>query len=505
MPNSPITQTATIQLIREGDIDSGLNRLQQNGAFTERPEAFRQRIWNACKEGLEGDTEFTNSEYLPNKFVGFIAMDDLLIISLPKVYHLEKILQCSEDEQRQLCRRFFHFLKSYTQWSEAKGRKAARTINTFHQDLGHANTKRPASRLATAQRLIQDFQQHDLWHATEQVYKVHGKGTVSWSRTFSKTESMYSESGVFYPNPIHRHNRHHDNSLLRLIHHWVIQQVFRTYGWLLTDLSCPLPYIPRPAPILKMLHLARMQLRESFSDRDIRLWRGVVSYLDTDKKGNAHAIDVYGSCAFHVIFEEACRRVFEMREEPISSRYKKLNAKVHWQLTHPPQKHQNAGNRADIVLPLKTDSHIKIDLGSHRILVVDSKYYDILRLFHQSKGETELRYAPSLTDVRKQYFYAQLIRLEDEAIVTRNAFLFPSVDTAFGHAEAPSEPISKIGTVSFGLDDSSPVGTSITLLTISLHWLFTQYQSPNTPQIQAQLQKLWQSTSESQIPKGELP
>ena len=81
---------------------------------------------------------------------------------------------------------------------------------------------------------------------------------------------------------------------------------------------------------LKVLHLAQ-QLTDRFSDRDIGLWREVVIYLKKDKAGSSKSTEICGTCAFHILFEQACRSILEMQEELIAKLFENLNSDVKWQ------------------------------------------------------------------------------------------------------------------------------------------------------------------------------
>lgn len=491
MPNSFFSVKTKVQIIQEGNIDSGLTRLKEKDVFSCSVPDFRQRIWEACKDGLEGEP-LHPGDNLPNQFVGFIAMDEHLIISLPKVYDLDVFFTQSDAEQKKTCRILFQFMKKYTEWSEASKRKAARTINTFHQDRGEKN-KKPASRLATAQKILNDFLENDLWNTNIRLYTQQSNGPISWSKTIQKTQSICSVSGVFYPHPVRMKKQPHNYHLLQQIHHWVVVQIFRNFGWLLTDVSCPLPPISKPASNMEMLHRARIQLRESFSDRDVRLWNAMVNYLDPDKRGNSEAVDIYGACAFHVVFEEACRRVFERKEHDhrYAQYFSTLNTTVKWNIVAPKREYENFGNRADILAPIEEEgSLIPIQITNRRFFVLDAKYYDFARIIRGAtqRSTSYLYGAPSLSDIRKQYFYTQLVLSEKNKNIeeAKSAFLFPYV-----YETHDVQKVKHVGTVGFGMQNNTVFDEDIMLFGICLEWLFEQYCNLQEKDVLLFLEEMW--------------
>jgi hypothetical protein len=441
-----------------------------------------------------------------NSFVGFITFGSHFIVSLPKVFGPKEL---PEEKRRRLAKLVY---KVFNRYRRRKPEKTA--IKVYNNSRNQYNrpgsqSDRKASQIHTAHTLIEDFQHNGLWKPHRQVHKKDGNGAISWHRTIGGTLPIQSRSGVFYPEPIHNHSILHHNHRLRQLHNWVLYQAYQHYGWLVTQTEKnPLDWVQKPGTTSELLQIATTQLRQSYSDRDLRLWGALVAYLKVEPKGESpSSLKFLGTFSFHVIFEEMCRWVFEMQDTSIvdsnDERWSNLKATIQWEQTSDStqKKWNNQGNILDILLPLEVDPKdekaiIKPKTGSD-VLVLDAKYYDMETLFKEGKGKGSLKRAPSLTDVRKQYVYGQFVRQSQGVEATRNALCFPVVPQG-------EEPIRVIGHVKFDLDKKS-VDTAyekpICLFGLSLEWLMKHYilSARKEEELQKKLWVLWDKSKDTEI------
>ncbi len=231
----------------------------------------------------------------PKHFVGFVALADQVVIVLPKVYPVDISQQ---DNVMQHARQLFQVLKKV---SRIANRDSVKLIEAFYPQLDNINDQVPYSRLGLVDTLLKDWIKHGFWSNTHQVFCQSGH-QVDWERTLLKSQPMTTHSGHLYVDAQYRQRRRYDEHILTQIHQWVIREMLQHLGWLFPNVPLfhHLPRVAKPAGAVRIL---KQFLPKMFKNRDIRLIKMLIQFLEPELKGFREHIDIYGTCAFHAVFE----------------------------------------------------------------------------------------------------------------------------------------------------------------------------------------------------------
>lgn len=405
-----------------------------------------------------------------NKFVGFVSLPKQIVIVLPKVYPLATVPNQKTLQQAKL---LFQTLQKVAKLAD---RNSVKLIEGFYPQLDNVNDRIPASRIGLADLILKDWFEYGFWTSSQQVFGLQGH-QIDWERTLVRNTPMMTHSGPLYIDAQYRRHLRFEQHILTQIHQWVVREIVRNFGFLFEQ-SPPLQSLPIVTKPIGAIKILKQFLPKMYKNRDIRLIKILLQYLEPELKGFREHIDIYGTCTFHAIFEHCCQTLYDDQKElfPI------VQAKLQWTWETAPstavrKSWFNKGQQADVIVDLQDTiiSAIRGRTEKHQhLMILDAKYYHLLRNFERSSQsyKTRITGMPSVNDVRKQYFYQLLLELKYPNAHIKNALLFP----IFG--KNAEKPVCRLGTVGFSIKDTLSEGNlavPLLLIGIDLGWLFNKY------------------------------
>jgi len=344
---------------------------------------------------------------------------------------------------------------------------------------------RPASHLALAHRVLDDYLRHGVWVELTRGHERGGRGRVDWGRTVAAGGELLTRRAAgglapVYLTPVTRAALRREDHPLALAQLAVLHDLRALYGAVLAPGAIDLPPLPP--------HLAL------FGDRALLLADLLLRYIDLDDRGRRDQVDVYGTTSFEVLFEHMCASV--LGAPPLGERDA---GQVEWEFNSAlsarigPTTRSGATQRPDLVLTAREEE--PEDAGAGYLLyrlcppgggdvtwVLDAKYYDLIGALESSRTDNERAAAthlPGLGDIRKQHAYARaLARSLSEGARVLNGLLFPTVALpAAQEGGASDEERALLGGAPFQLLGGVRVGTEerIEVLGVSLEGLMGAY------------------------------
>lgn len=421
---------------------------------------------NVFFEGMIDDTissklkELYKYDTSIGTFVGMFVYKETLYSVLPKTLLYKK--DNLEDKDRlKYTRLVYQALRRYK--NDDPNKKAVK-----EEDLSVIiePDKEKSSVLGVVEVLIQDWFMHGLWKPIRSRNKAYGNGSIHWGRTISQSQAVVLEHSSIHHPMIHNHWYQDEHHPLTRIQQLVMKDIQKEYGWLFPevqsidiDITDELTEDEEEwAKSELSLHLPRL-----FDQRERDLFEWIGYYLDKSAHGFKGTGVLLGTISFHTIFEKMLQKYLNDKQ----GEYIEVQEPPKWKLSWD-KKFDTAGSggQADIIVPFDANS----------VLVLDAKYYQLEMLM---KDEDKSR-LPDLKDVRKQYFYAQLIRdsKENSITTTRNTFVFPLSEQGDnlkgGSDNEKASNFYMLGSVRFA---QSPA--SIMALGISLAKLMEEYTKRN--------------------------
>lgn len=356
-------------------------------------------------------------------YVGIITIGNRVIKVYPK-YIL------SENEPLIRMKRVIKVLERYSHSEE-------QIVNLFNGD----GDNRSFNILAVILYLLNDYYEYGIYNNEEDIIEVNGEGDILWNRTIDDGFAIIEDGRPYYTELITHRSVEDDMDYFKRLHECV-----------LTECSKQL----HDAGLEELFEMETVSLSEEalddFGDREYILERilkelniqfnthrqillkTLYTYISQDRKmlEEDQGISMFGTTAFHAVWEKACADVFGNKlgvaigqiqmKKPLADEYDKkiklidLIEKPKWcgeDFVHQPK---------DTLIPDLITIH-ECD-GHDCFIIFDAKYY----LIQLEKGRT-LRGNPGVGDVVKQYMYQLAYRkfLNDHNIaVVKNCFLMPT-------------------------------------------------------------------------------
>lgn len=304
--------------------------------------------------------------------------------------------------------------------------------------------------------LLHDYYEYGVYVNSEDTVEVNGEGEIVWEKTISECMPLIRKNRPYYTEIYTRHTDYDDLDYFKRLHEFI-----------LTECSMQL----HEAQLEELFDLAPVRLsdaqRDDFGEKEYILERimaelGVqfqthrqlllktmYAYIAQEQKllDDEHGLSMYGTNAFHMVWEKVCADVFDSQlllplgrlKLPVplaeSFREKKnllaLIEKPFWQL-------DGTGAYAEDTLRPDFAAVVQLD-GTDCFVILDAKYYVI----PDAEGQ-DLRGCPGVGDVTKQYLYELSYRPFAEAHgigALQNCFVMP----------AEQDQIKKKGTVSLSM------------------------------------------------------
>ena len=365
---------------------------------------------------LQGDSERVS-------FVGVILNNDSVNIFLPR----SSILPSGKAQTYQVASNVMLAIEKY-------GRSSAKTlINQVDEGSGYKNL----AQLTLLKELLTDFIQNGIYSKRKQIRRIN-QGKVDWKKTVNGFNPYPSRDGQpVYIDTYGVNREDFSNCEVAKIHAKVISIIDQRISWLLLgdrrlDTLALREYQKPTGEVGYQILQLRREIATTYSDRDIRLLRMLIDFLERLAGLNESPL-VIGLTKFHFCWEAMLAKVLEF-VEPVNS---KLPFPVYV-------------DSAGCELPANPSSMITdIFMHDHArrvIAVVDAKYY----------AATKASDSPRWKDIVKQLFYDQAIETLSLNASIKNIFVFPGNEGNMKKVAVRRRDVDKQGTVSF-VDKFKPI------------------------------------------------
>lgn len=310
-------------------------------------------------------------------------------------------------------------------------------VNLFNGD----GDNRSFNILAVILYLLSDYFDYGVYNNTEDILEINGEGAIQWGRTIDDGFAIIEDNRPYYPELVTQRTIEDETDYFKRLHECVLTECSKQLHEAgLEDLF-----------EMESVNLSEEQL-DDFGDRDYILDRimgelniqfnthrqitlkTLFTYIAQDRKmlEENQGISMYGTTAFHAVWEKACADVFGNKlntpigqitmNTPLDSEYNRktklieLIEKPKWCGTDTVQEPK------DTLIP----DLISINQynGMDWFIIFDAKYY----MLQLEKGRS-LRGNLGVGDVTKQYLYQLAYRdfiKKHNIDVVKNCFLMPT-------------------------------------------------------------------------------
>lgn len=309
--------------------------------------------------------------------------------------------------------------------------------------------------------LLRDYFENNVYSNSEDILELNGEGEIQWERTIDECFSIIEDNRPYYTELITRRNVEDDTDYFKRLHECI-----------LTECSKQL----NDARLEDLFEMERVSLSEEqlddFGDQDYildRIFSELAVQFNTHKQiilktmyayvaqnrrifEEEQGLTMYGTTAFHAVWEKACAEVFGNKlntpigqlkmNVPLSAAYNgstkliELIEKPKWcgsDFVKEPKE--------TLIPDLITITQVNDD---DWFVIFDAKYYLL-----QLESNRALRGNPGVGDVTKQYLYQLAYKnfIETHTIpVVKNCFLMPTQeDEIIIKGTAKMEMLSALG------------------------------------------------------------
>ena len=368
---------------------------------------------------------------------------------------------------------------------ERYSRSEEQIVSLFSGDGEH----RGFNLLAVILYLLRDYFEYGVYHNTEDILEVNGEGDILWDRTVDSGFAVIESGRPYYPEFITRRSVEDETDYFRRLHECVLTECSRQlHDAGLEDLF-DLETVSLSEESLDdfggreyMLDRITRELNVQFNTHRQILLKTLRAYIAQDRKmlEDEQGISMFGTTAFHAVWEKACAAVFGSKlgvplgqlsmNAPLAPGYDRQVRLI--DLMEKPKWCGGGFVREakdtlipDLITVARQD-------GQDWFVIFDAKYYLL-----QLEQDRPLEGNPGIGDVVKQYIYQLAYRnfIADHRITTvKNCFLLPTEGT---------EIVSK-GTVR--LDMLAALGLEdIQIRLIPAGLLFDRYLNGGTIELEA--------------------
>nr|WP_279068748.1 LlaJI family restriction endonuclease [Catenibacterium mitsuokai] len=387
--------------------------------------AEQKELTNLVDEDIQVVDETAGNDdcYYVFTYVGVITIGNRVIKVYPK-YIL------SENEPLIRMKRVIKALERYSNSEE-------QIINLFNGD----GDNRSFNILAVILYLLNDYYEYGIYNNEEDIIEINGEGDILWNRTIDEGFAIIEDGRPYYTELITHRAVEDDMDYFKRLHECVLTECSKQLHDAGLEELFEMETVNLSEETLAdfgdteyILEKILKELNIQFNTHRQILLKTLYTYISQDRKmlEEDQGISMFGTTAFHAVWEKACADVFGNKlgvaigqlqmKEPLADKYDKktklidLIEKPKWcgeDFIHQPK---------DTLIPdlITINEHN----GKDCFIIFDAKYY----LIQLEKGRT-LRGNPGIGDVVKQYMYQLAYRkfLTDHNIaIVKNCFLMPT-------------------------------------------------------------------------------
>lgn len=362
--------------------------------------------------------KFTNDGYQFD-YVGVIIIENIIINVYPKYI-------TSQENIKNDFKQVIRVIKKYN-----KSKDDFNYQNDELEDISY-------NRLSMMLFFIEDYFENGVYTNIQNIQEVNGNGEIDWNRTVNDNVAIIQNNKPYY---VELQTKYKINDLVnyfRLLHECIITECsnyLEKAGLLdlfdLTPVELSDNKLSDFGECEFILNKLEKELNVEFNTHKIKLLQSMHSYISNkNAHTNENYLTLYGTSAYHEIWEEMCARVFA---DKLHKRLRDLKLPVELNSKFPKNK-----ELIDIIKNPKwvyKGIHAKkakgtfipdtVTFHNDEFIILDAKYYNL------KFSEDVLDGQPGLESITKQYLYELAFREFIEAHefkAVKNAFLFPTYE-----------------------------------------------------------------------------
>lgn len=232
--------------------------------------------------------------------------------------------------------------------------------------------------------ILGDYQRYGLFTSTEAYIARKSSGNILWNRVIRNSLPLPDNAGrpIYTELYVRKHNYFSSNEITQ-IHAAIIARLDPLFGWYYSDaakIAPELEGVRMPCSDTRAIALVKRELRATFSDRQIRLLRNILSILENAVSNDIRNKFFTGITGFAHIWEEMCAKLYGDQQDEFRGLIP-YPAYVEDGVVIPAERNRQ---RMDIIIS-----------EGNSVSVLDAKYYDMDRT------------RPQWSDLVKQFYYAK--------------------------------------------------------------------------------------------------
>jgi hypothetical protein len=359
-------------------------------------------------------------------YVGVITCGSRVVKVFPK-YLLSKN-DAPLDEMKQVVK----VLERYSRSEE-------QIINVFNGN----GENRSFNILAVILFLLNDYYEYGIYTNSEDIVEINGEGEILWGKTIDESFALIEENRPYYMELYTGKTIDDDMDYFKRLHECVLTECSKQLHDAQLDILFELDTLELSGESLQdfgdrdyILERIYKELNIQFNTRRQILLKTLYAYISQDKRmlEENDGISMYGTTAYHAVWEKVCAEVFDNKlnttlgklkmSVPLAEQYRSMKRKTLIDIIEKPiwEGTDTTETASDTLIPdlISIPKVGEVDY----FVIFDAKYYNI-----QLERGKSLRGNPGVGDVTKQYLYQlayrEFIKAHNIAVV-RNCFLMPT-------------------------------------------------------------------------------
>lgn len=359
-------------------------------------------------------------------YVGIITCGSRIVKIFPKYLLSKKDIHF--DEMKQVIK----VLEKYS-------RSEKQIINVFNG----TGDNRSFNILAVILFLLNDYYEYGVYTNSEDIVEINGEGEILWGKTIDESFALIEDNRPYYMEMYTEKTVDDDMDYFKRLHECVLTECSRQLHEAQLDTLFDIDILELTEENLQdfgdkdyILERIYKELNIQFNTRRQILLKTLYTYISQDRRmlEENEGISMFGTNAFHSVWEKVCAEVFDNKlnttlgqlklSMPLAEQYKSLRKKTLLEIIEKPvwEGQDTIETAKDTLIP-DLISIPKYE-GADYFIIFDAKYYNI----QLEKGKS-LQGNPGVGDVTKQYMYQlayrDFIKAHNIAVV-KNCFLMPT-------------------------------------------------------------------------------
>lgn len=362
--------------------------------------------------------KFTNDGY-QFVYVGVIIIENIILNIYPKYI-------TSESNIKKDFKQVINVVKKYN-----KSHDDFRYQNDELEDISY-------NRLSMMLFFVEDYFENGVYSNIQNILQTNGNGEIDWNRTVNENVAILKDGKPYYTDLQTKYKINDLFDYFRLLHEYIITECSKyleNAGLLelfdLTPVEISDKELDDFGDTDLILERITKELNVEFNTQKQKLLQAMHSYISNkNAHTNENYLTLYGTPAYHEIWEEMCAYVFSNKLHKclrdltlpvkLNPKYSQ-NKKLIQLIKKPKWIYKNIHEKeaeGTFILDIVTFYH-------DEFIILDAKYYNLK--FTQDKLDGQ----PGLESITKQYLYELAFRdfIKDHDFKgVKNTFLFPTYD-----------------------------------------------------------------------------